>query len=191
MRYNHFLTTWQRGSVLLPLLVLLAMLAACAPRDEPLPTTSTDLPDEQMDGVRIEAMAGDRLEYVLEAVHMDRWKDRQALEADTMMVRTYDAVGNLQATIWSDHASLNEADDILVATSNVVIVNSDGDSLLTHYLVWNRVTDAIWGDREVTVIRQSNTFRGMGFRTDIEFNELVSYDVSGEGTPSDSLGDGL
>jgi len=152
-----------------------------------MPTTRTDLPDEQMDGVRIESHVGQRLEYELTATHMDHWKDHQLLEADTVMVRTYNADGTLQATLWARRASMNEADDILVGEGDVVIVNSDGDSLLTDYLVWNRSTDAIWGDREVTVIREGNTWRGHGFRTDIEFNELVSYDISGEGAPSDSL----
>ena len=167
------------------------LLVACTPREEEMPTTRTDLPDEQMDCVTIESRVGSRLEFALQATHMDRWRDRQLLEADTVMVRTYNADGTLQATLWANAASVNEADDILVAQDDVVIVNSDGDSLLTDYLVWNRATDAIWGDREVTVIRQGNTFRGHGFRTDIEFSELVSYDVSGEGTPPDSLGDQL
>ncbi len=160
---------------------------ACSRQDDTMPTTRTDVPDEQMDSVRIVSQAGQRLEYTLEAVHIDHWKERRMMAADTVTVQTYNAEGVLQATLRADHAELDEAEDILTARHHVVIVNSQGDSLLTEYVVWNRATDIIESDQPITVIRQDGVFRGNGVRTNIEFSDIVSSGISGEGTTPDSL----
>jgi hypothetical protein len=102
-------------------------------------------------------------------VHIDHWKERRMMAADTVTVQTYNAEGVLQATLRADHAELDEAEDILTARHHVVIVNSQGDSLLTEYVVWNRATDIIESDQPITVIRQDGVFRGNGVRTNIEF----------------------
>jgi LPS export ABC transporter protein LptC len=160
---------------------VLSLLFACgkppAQQEYVLPQ---DLPDQQIDSVRIITTNNNHIEQIITAVHIDQFTDKKLTLADTVLVKNLAADSTVTSTLYCDEAEIDDTRNFMIAKGNVV-VNSDNGKLLTPYLVWNRNTDEVFAQNGVTLIREKNTLRGSELKTDINLDKIKIFKVSAEG----------
>ena len=170
-----------RNSLIILILISLFFLISCSFDESDFSDLSMkNLPDEISDSVRIVATNFNKTDYILDAVHIERFYDSKITKADTIFVQTFDINGQLKSTLYSDKADMDEISNILVAESNVKI-ESDNGTLLTQYLTWDRSTDKIYAKGKVTIIRNENVLKGYELYTDINLDKLDLINVTAEG----------
>jgi LPS export ABC transporter protein LptC len=142
--------------------------------------TTKDLPDQQIDSVRIITTNNNITEQIITDVHIDQFSEKKLTLADTVFVKNLAEDSTVTSTLACDKAEIDDARNFMIAKGNVV-VNSKNGKLLTPYLVWNRNTDEIFAQNGVTLIRAKNTLRGSELKTDINLDKIKIFKVSAEG----------
>ncbi|MCD4651212.1 MAG: LPS export ABC transporter periplasmic protein LptC [Candidatus Cloacimonetes bacterium] len=174
MRLNAFLLILLLGSFLL-------LLFACgAPENQPMGTIDLGLPDEQSDSVRVTSMNGELIEYILEAVHIDRWYDKKLVLADTIKITTFNDDGTVKSVITCDKARMDEVSNILIGRHNVRIKSENG-LLKSTFMTWDRSTEEIVAKGQVILIRDGTTLTGYELKTDVDLEKIEMINVSAEG----------
>lgn len=67
----------------------------------------------------------------------------------------------------------------LIAHDNVVLVNTDGDKLMTEYLVWSNDSDRVHTNRPVSIETSSGILHGKGLESDSRFENYRIIDPTG------------
>lgn len=168
-------------------LVLIVILAACSNESVSISTRSSkDIPDEEADSVKVVYTNNEKIEYQLNAVKIKKYKKNRKTFADTVNIIIYDTEMNIQSTLYSDKAEVNDIDNIIIAEGNVV-VTSDNGILKTPFLIWNRNSDKLFAKNGVEIIRNNNTLIGEELKTDMKMERLEIKKVSAEGTLDEEI----
>ena len=67
----------------------------------------------------------------------------------------------------------------LIAHDNVVLVNTEGEKLMTEYLVWSNDSDRVHTNRPVSIETGSGTLHGKGLESDSRFENYRILDPTG------------
>jgi LPS export ABC transporter protein LptC len=161
-------------------LVSVSLLFACQPKPVHYTKAPAGLPDEQSDSVRVVAMTGNKVDYILEADHTDRFYEKKVLYAKKVRVVQYNDKDSTYSTLTCDRAEMDEVGNILTAIGDVVIV-SDNGKMRTEKLVWYRDTDSLYAEGKVMVLRGEDVLEGFELRTDINLDHVSLTNVTATG----------
>ena len=163
-------------------LLLLVFLFACQTETKTvIHPTSENMPDEEADSVRIVYTDNNRIEYELLATKVRKYKETRKTLADTVYITVYDDSMQVQSTLYSDMAEVDDVNNIIIAEGNVVVTSENG-ILKTPYLTWDRKTDEMMAKNGVEITRNNNVLTGEELQTDMNMERLVIKQVSAEGT---------
>ena len=69
------------------------------------------------------------------------------------------------ATIESDYAFYNEAEQQWLLQGNVKALNTVGETFETPLLYWNQKTESVYSDSSIVITRETSIIKGVGFRS--------------------------
>ncbi len=68
---------------------------------------------------------------------------------------------------------------LIEVKGNVVVVNTNNDTLTTEQLFWNQRKAKVYSEKYVRVRRKNEIIKSQGFESDPEFKEYKFYDIRG------------
>ncbi len=87
-------------------------------------------------------------------------------------VTTYDdSTMNAASTLVADYAIFFEKRELWEAKGNVVVTNSDGQTLYTQQLFWNQKTHRVYSNVDSRITQGNDVFIGEGFESDDRFDK--------------------
>ena len=165
----------RRILILFVTIAALAALTACTEQNSPEPELTATLadslksstrPDQESENARIFLYVGGRLSSEITAEKFWKFSYIDSAIARGLKVDFYDSEGVIANHLTSDSGIILESRKIMIAIGNVVAVAADSTTLYTEELRWNGLTESITSDKYVTIIRGTDTLRGIGFETD-------------------------
>lgn len=93
---------------------------------------------------------------------------------DVRMVFFDQERGDMRLT--SDRGELRAEDQVVVVSSNVVVVSSQGNTLQTDYLEYDEVSNILQTDRRVKIDADHYKVKGTGMQVDVTERTLILLD---------------
>ncbi len=174
---------WRRFlRIVLSLLALLLVLSACDEKglDVSTPAMDRNLPDETSTNVTITEFNGLSTDYILTAKRIERYYDRQILNAYGARIQAYDAKKGGTSLMEADSTIVDDARNMIYAYGNVKLSSPNG-SISSGRMIWDRNMDEIIAPGPVTLVRSGNTLRGEDLRTNTRIDYAEMKTVSAEG----------
>ena len=86
---------------------------------------------------------------------------------------------NHQALLSGGRGTYEAEKGHLIAHDNVILVNTEGEKLMTEYLVWSNDSDRVHTNRPISVQTSSGTLHGNGLESDSRFENYRIIDPTG------------
>lgn len=100
---------------------------------------------------------------------------------DSVHICFYNSDKQVTSELFADHAVRNHKTEEMVATGNVLVINSIGEHLNTERLTWNSQTKKIICDTTVVVTKPGGQkIKAKGLISDEKFENYSFKEVSGE-----------
>lgn len=97
-----------------------------------------------------------------------------------VVITQYDNHMNVTSHITSRYAKYFDNDDRWEAKNDVVVINPQGDTLKTDYLVWDLKKGKIFSDQFVKIIQKDRITMGTSFEANQDFTEYTFKNLKGE-----------
>lgn len=91
----------------------------------------------------------------------------------------YDETGNLETTLTSNFAKMTDNSNELEARDSVVVLNRDGETLNTDFLIWDKEAEQIKSEGFVKITTKDEIIYGTGFVSDDKFTDYTIFNISG------------
>jgi len=146
------------------------------------------IPVEVANNIEIIYTDSARLKARLEAPVMQRYvreiegsynTDEYIIMPDGLFARFYDKSGAITNTLRSEYGERYLNEEKTVLKRNVVVVNSQGDSLNTELLNWEEKEDKISSDKNVRVRTEEQIIFAEGFESNLEFTDYKFFKIKG------------
>ena len=98
---------------------------------------------------------------------------------DGVHVEFYDPQMRINSTLDSKYALRRDAEGIMEAKNDVVVVNAKGEKLNTEHLVWNEKTAKISSDKFVKITTADKIIYGNGFEANQDFTSYKIFNIKG------------
>ena len=95
-------------------------------------------------------------------------------------IEKYDEEMSIISKITSDYARYFENEKKWIAKNNVVVINMQGDSLITEELIWEENKELLYSEQFVKIIRKDQIITGIGFESDQEMSNWEIKKVKGQ-----------
>ncbi len=95
-------------------------------------------------------------------------------------IEKYDENMSIISKITSDYARYFEKEKKWIAKNNVVVINMQGDSLITEELIWEENKELLYSEQFVKIIRKDQIITGIGFESDQEMSNWEITKVKGQ-----------
>jgi LPS export ABC transporter protein LptC len=171
------------GTGFFHLALLILLLSACENDIEKvkLVTDRKALPTESSKGLEILYSDSARVKVKIIAPEMNRLSlDQPTTELPKGLdVEFYDDNLNVISTLTAKYAIRHDAENIMEARNNVVVVNSKNEKLNTEHLVWNERSAKIYSDEFVKITTPDKIIFGNGFEANQDFTNYRIYKIKG------------
>jgi LPS export ABC transporter protein LptC len=94
-------------------------------------------------------------------------------------VSFYDDRMNENSTLTAGYAIRKDAEQIMEARHNVVVVNSKGERLNTEHLVWDEKSQKIQTQEFVKITTPDKIIHGKGFEANQDFTQYKIFQIKG------------
>ena len=94
-------------------------------------------------------------------------------------VEFYDPAMRINSTLDAKYALRRDAESIMEAKNDVVVVNAKGEKLNTEHLVWNEKTAKISSDKFVKITTADKIIYGNGFEANQDFTSYKIFNIKG------------
>jgi LPS export ABC transporter protein LptC len=92
--------------------------------------------------------------------------DNTRQELENVHTTFYTATGAKDAVLTSQHGTINNRTNNMIARKNVVVVSEDGRRLTTAELIYNQQKNQISSDSAFVMTEPNRRLEGVGFRSD-------------------------
>ena len=89
--------------------------------------------------------------------------------------RNSDTLSNLQA----NKALINETENLMHVSNNVILISSNGNKLETNHLSWDEKKEKIFTEENVIITTDKEVINAQGFVSDPDFIEYSLHKVNG------------
>jgi LPS export ABC transporter protein LptC len=175
------------GSLIIGLFVIL-MISACQTK------VSTDIPAELLNDTKMEDMEATNFEtfysdsgvvkYHLQAPKLlvyDDPKNRYNDFPDGFIMQRYDLNRKIISQMSGNHGKYFVNEKRWEASGNVVLVNSEGDTLRSEELKYNQAEELIYSDQFVSIKKGDQTIFGNGgFKSDTQMTKWSFINTTGQ-----------
>ena len=169
---------------LLPLLLLLALLAACSRKGDETkyPHDAKVLPlTEYNDTTILDMHDGSHKAWRLVTLHLVRWPGAELVHATPVDLSMFDSTGAFLMRVTADSGAVDEAVTFLLARGHVFGRSAKGMELRTDSLRWNKSLNEVATEASVRVVSENgDILTGKGFVSDanLAHGQILS-DVKG------------
>lgn len=89
--------------------------------------------------------------------------------------RNSDTISNLKA----NKALINETENLMHVSNNVILISSNGNKLETNHLSWDEKKEKIFTEENVIITTDKEVINAQGFVSDPDFIEYSLHKVNG------------
>lgn len=140
----------------------------------------SEIPDQESENAHIYLYNGNLRSVDIETTRMWKFSQKDSVIAWELKVNFYDTTGEVTSHLVSDSGYIKEVRDQMVALGNVVLIGKDSSVLETQALTYDNKTQMISSDVFVSIVKGTDTLRGIGFRSDRELRRVrILKQVSG------------
>ena len=160
----------QKFCYLLPFLLMIGWLACSREKLPDMQKDQKNIPDQEMWDFKVRATNQGRLNAIIRAGHMQRFKNQSLAEfSDGVEIDFYNDKGEHTSRLLSDSGRYRESNMNVRAIGNVKVHSDSGISLYTEELVYNQESDRIYSNVDVMVTTlDGDTLSGRGFESDAQ-----------------------
>jgi len=140
-----------------------------------------NIPIEKIESARILHTENGVLKVEIIAKTINRFKEvqPQLLFSNGIEVIFYADSARITSVLKANNASVNEVDNIMIASESVVLTSSDGKRLETDELIWDENKNKVYTDEKVFVITSKEVIEGKGFTSNPDFTEYSISKIHG------------
>lgn len=106
-------------------------------------------------------------------------EDQKLVMTNGVEANFYDKYEKVNSTMTSEKATRFQKDRLTEIEGNVVVVNIDGDSLSSEFLLWDEEKNTISSNKNVRVKTSDEVIFAEGFESDVHFQEYSFKKVKG------------
>ncbi len=163
------------------LIAALSALSACSEQQAPEPNPEATLadsiktssrPDQESENAQIYLYVGERISSDIHAEKIWKFSYVDSSIARGLSVDFYDSDGEIANHLTSDSGIILESRKMMIAIGNVIATSADSTTIYTEELRWDSRTERITSDKYVTIVRGTDTLRGIGFETDRNMRKI-------------------
>jgi len=139
------------------------------------------LPIEQIKGAELLHTENGKVKVRVVASSIERFQDIQPalIFHDHLEVYFYNDSSQLQSTLMSNYASIDEEKKIMMAQHNVILISSDNKKLETDELIWDEKKNKIYTDKKVKITTGKEVIYGEGFTSTPDFKQYSITKING------------
>jgi len=110
-----------------------------------------------------------------------RFKDVQPslIFSDGLEVIFYNDSGKVQSFLTAESAKIDETNNIMIASGNVVLTSSDNKKLESEELVWDEAKNKIHTNKHIVVTTGREIIEGKGFQSNPDFSKYSISNIQG------------
>lgn len=148
--------------------------AACVDEGVRPPTlaSESDTADQVQLGMATRITNGGVLRSYIEADTAFMYQRSQSVEMHRFTARFLDDNGNLKSTMTADLGIYQTYSNRLDARGHVVVTTTDGQTLRTEHLIYDKQANQIRSDTAFTYVSKTESGSGDSFVSDIDFKNL-------------------
>ena len=122
-----------------------------------------------------------KVRVLLNATLMNRYADEKTYVEfkDGLKVQFFDVNGKKESELNADYAIVDDGNDLMLAESNVVVRNIEGDILETEKLNWNQQKEEIFTDEFVKITTENEVIFGEGLVSNQNFSKYTIRKIKG------------
>ncbi len=139
------------------------------------------LPIEQITDAELLHTENGKLKVKIIAGNIERFTDKQPelLFSKDIEIFFYNESEEIQSKLYSENATVDKKNKIMVAYNNVNLISSDNRSLETEELLWDQVSDRIYTEKDVKIITNNEIIYGKGFYASPDFTKYEITNING------------
>jgi LPS export ABC transporter protein LptC len=140
-----------------------------------------NLPIEKIEGAEMLHTEKGVLKVKIIATTIKRFKDirPQLVFSNGLEVIFYNDSGLVKSVLTATNAEVDEINNIMTASENVVLMSSEGKKLETEELIWDENKNKIYTDKKVVVTTGKEVIEGEDFETNPDFSEYSISKIQG------------
>jgi len=138
-------------------------------------------PIEQIKEAKLIHTENGKVKVRLVASRIERFQNIQPalIFSNHLEVYFYNDSSQLQSTLMSDYASIDEEKKIMIAQNNVTLISSDDKKLETDELTWDEKKNKIYTDKKVKITTGKEVIYGEGFTSTPDFKKYSITKIHG------------
>ena len=136
---------------------------------------------EKMEDVKILHTEDGLLKVKINANTIERFQDTipNLCFSNKLEVIFYSDSGLIESTLNADRAEVDEDNNIMTASGNVVLTSIEGKKLETEELFWDNQKNKIYTNKEVLITTKKEIIKGKGFTSNPDFSTYFISKISG------------
>ncbi|MEC7646131.1 MAG: LPS export ABC transporter periplasmic protein LptC [Bacteroidota bacterium] len=140
-----------------------------------------DLPIEQIEHSEILHTEKGILKIKIIANTINRFKDiqPQLVFSNGIQVIFYNDSGLVNSVLKAVNAEINEDDNIMIVSEDVVLTSSEGKKIETEELIWDKNRNKIYTNRKVVITTKKEVIEGEGFESNPDFSQYLISKIHG------------
>ena len=167
----------------IPMIIFIGMLFACVNDINEVNelTSKNILPLETAQNVEVIYSDSGQAKMQLNAPRLDRYSgDKSYVEFfEGVKVVFFDSLMHVQSQLTANYAVHREAENIMEAKKDVVVINEKGEKLNTEHLIWNKATELIYTEEFVKITTAEEVIMGEGMEADQHFTKYKIKKIKG------------
>lgn len=140
-----------------------------------------DLPIEKIEEAEMIHTENGVLKVKIIATTIKRFKDAhpELVFSNGVEVIFYNDSGVSRSVLKSESAGIDEVNNIMVASDNVVLTSSEGKKLETEELIWDEKINKIYTNKRVIITTETEVIEGEGFNSTPDFSQYSISKING------------
>ena len=137
---------------------------------------------EKMEDVKILHTEDGLLKVKINANTIERFQDTipHLCFSNKLEVIFYSDSGLIESTLNADRAEVDEDNNIMTASGNVVLTSIEGKKLETEELFWDNKKNKIYTNKEVLITTKKEIIKGKGFTSKPDFSDYFISRINGK-----------
>lgn len=146
-------------------------------------TDIQNFPNQSAKNIEIIYSDSARVKMKIHAPELNRYTNTNEPYIDFpagITVYFYTEDQNIESSLKANKAIYYEIPDKWEASSDVVVVNKEGEILNTELIIWDRKKEMLYSDKFVKITRKDEIWYGKGFEANENFTNYTILEPSGE-----------
>lgn len=143
--------------------------------------TTKDLPVEKIEGAEMLHTENGVLKVKIIATTIKKFKSsqKQLVFSNGLEVIFYNDTGSVKSVLKAENAEIDDINNIMIASDNVILTSSEGKQMETEELIWDEKKNKIYTDKKVIITTGKEVIEGEGFESNPDFSEYSILKIHG------------